>query len=294
MIATGLVFLLGALVAILFCLLFVPILWRNAQRLARRDFVATMPATMNELRAEVDRVRAEAAMTVRRHEMAAHEAREKAALERAKVGRLTASHAEMKHFREQFEADANALRGELSSLRERSEALSETVAALEADNAEMKAQITERALEIDTLLARIDELETERDELSVELSASRTRVAALSSAASPSMEGALPVAQGEQQDADIRERLAEIAAHVIHRTAVEEGDGSPLAAMVAGEAPERKERGAPRSLAERVRELAAADTARPSSGNTPASPTGPGASDAKKRGGGRSRRNGRR
>lgn len=151
MIATGLVFLLGALVATLLTLLFVPFLWRNAQRLARRDFAATMPATMNEIRAEVDRVRAEAAMTVRRHEMLTQKARERLALERAKVGRLTASNADSLFLSEQRQGEANALRAQLDALQQRADALDETRIELEQENAALREALAQAEADLRAL-----------------------------------------------------------------------------------------------------------------------------------------------
>ncbi len=157
MIATGLVFLLGALVATLLALLFVPFLWRNAQRLARRDYAATMPATMGEIRAEVDRVRAEAAMTVRRHEMLAQKARERLALERASVGRLTATNAEVLFLGEQRQGEANALRAQIDGLQQRIEALEEARLELEQDNATLREALAQAEADLSPLPPAADD-----------------------------------------------------------------------------------------------------------------------------------------
>ncbi len=90
MLAAALFFLLGALVAVLGALLLVPLVWRKAQSLAWREAEATMPMSLPEIRAETDRVRAEAAMAIRRVELQAASAREEAATARAEAGRLTA------------------------------------------------------------------------------------------------------------------------------------------------------------------------------------------------------------
>ncbi|MET0258665.1 MAG: hypothetical protein ABW179_08790, partial [Methylobacterium sp.] len=88
MVATALVFALGALVASLVALLLVPLLWRKAQRLARRDFEATIPASVREIRGEIDAVRAAAAFEMRRTEIRAAETREAGMRERAEAGRV--------------------------------------------------------------------------------------------------------------------------------------------------------------------------------------------------------------
>ena len=88
MIATALIFCLGALCASLIALLFVPLVWRRAQRLARREFDATIPTSVNEIRAEMDLVRATSAFSLRREERRAREVSEKAARERGEAGRV--------------------------------------------------------------------------------------------------------------------------------------------------------------------------------------------------------------
>jgi DNA repair exonuclease SbcCD ATPase subunit len=69
LIQSGLIFLLGFLCAGLIALLVAPAFLRRAAALARKRIEATVPLTLNELLAEKDRVRAEAAMTIRRLEM---------------------------------------------------------------------------------------------------------------------------------------------------------------------------------------------------------------------------------
>lgn len=263
MIATGLVFLLGALVAILVFLLFIPILWRNAQRLARRDFVATMPATIGEIRAEVDRVRAETAVNVRRHEMSAQKARERAARERAEVGRLTAAHAEAKHHREAFEAQANALRGELSLMTQHAQASNEALAQLQGEHETLRDEVERLRAEAGSLREALQRSEAEAQD--DEDSRTAAHVEALSTSLATNAAAAprpSAIALKDAGDEEIRERIADIAAGIIHRTAAADGPQSPLAPLIesGGEpTPPAPSRGAPRSLADRVRQIAAAD-----------------------------------
>ena len=95
MIATGLTFLLGVLLTALFALLIAPIIWRKAQKLARRDYEATIPTSANEIRAEFDRVRAEAALSIRRQEILTAKANEKSARTQAELGRGTVENVEI-------------------------------------------------------------------------------------------------------------------------------------------------------------------------------------------------------
>ena len=332
MIATGLVFVLGALVAALLCLLFVPFLWRNAQRLARRDFAATMPTSMNEIRAEVDRVRAEAAMNVRRHEMLAQKARDRAARERAEVGRLTAAGANMAFLSDQHGGEVNVLRGQLQIAQERITALEEAQARLEDENVMLRqgfmpgdagigasspsaSESIPAAARPPAILPAATPLDPEGvpdplvtpDERPVDDAAegARDRVAAATAALmalaserresvdagsiTPASEGApaqaypvaglprvgprdmQPASPAEiavveragaseptslpSQNAEIREKIADIAARVIQMTSLKEGPGSPIAKLLSpGGSPSEPSDGSP-SLAERVRRL---------------------------------------
>ncbi|MCB8839011.1 hypothetical protein [Aurantimonas sp. VKM B-3413] len=128
MIATALTFVFGFCAALLLALLLAPLVWRRAQRLALREFEAAIPANVNEIRASIDHVRAEAALTTRRREIKAEEDMRKAALERAEAGRVA---------------------GENAELRARNTTLSETVAQQTADLKEIAETLEAREREID-------------------------------------------------------------------------------------------------------------------------------------------------
>ena len=130
MIATALTFVFGFCAALLLALLLAPLVWRRAQRLALREFEAAIPANVNEIRASIDHVRAEAALSTRRREIKAEEDLRKAALERAEAGRVA---------------------GENAELRARNTTLSETVAQQTADLKEIAATLETREREIDEL-----------------------------------------------------------------------------------------------------------------------------------------------
>ncbi len=153
MIATGLTFLLGFFAAMLLALLVAPVIWRRAKRLARREFEATIPSSVNEIRASFDRVRAEAALRSRQREMDALAMRDKAALERADAGRVARENAE---------------------LRARNRGLAETVAQQETDLKELAAALASREEEYGRLESQLREtlldLERSTDEID-ELSA---------------------------------------------------------------------------------------------------------------------------
>ncbi|MEC5289219.1 hypothetical protein VSX64_04495 [Aurantimonas sp. C2-6-R+9] len=148
MIATGLTFLLGFFAAMLLALLVAPVIWRRAKRLARREFEATIPSSVNEIRASFDHVRAEAALQSRQREMDALAMRDKAALERADAGRVARENAE---------------------LRAHSRGLAETVAQQESDLKELAAALASREEEYGRLESQLREtqldLERSTDEM---------------------------------------------------------------------------------------------------------------------------------
>lgn len=181
MIATGLVFVFGALVATLVALLLVPLVWRQARRLARRDFLATMPTSLNEIRAEVDRVRAEAAMTVRRQEIASQSVREAQANVRAEMGRLTIAKAEMeRRLRETTEQNA-VLSEEIAALTSRLQSRDDQFVDIEGQHRNLRLDFDRRAVEIEGLTERYRELNSVADERRVRLVTAETRVDGLES-----------------------------------------------------------------------------------------------------------------
>lgn len=157
MLAAALFFLLGALVAVLGALLLVPLVWRKAQSLAWREAEATMPMSLPEIRAETDKVRAEAAMAVRRAELQAAAAREQAAKARAEAGRLTArtvlsgapTEAQMPRSPEDT----------LEALRQTPPASSGELEALNARLQEMDEDSGESRMVLAAALMRIEQLE---------------------------------------------------------------------------------------------------------------------------------------
>lgn len=176
MIANGLIFLLGVFSATLLALLLAPIVWKKAQALAYRRFRASIPATVNEVKAEADHVRAEAALRSRRQEIAAEEIREAAALERAEAGRVASVNADLTaKNRELAEAIAGS-EEEIDSLRT-------SLEAREADNERLTAALREtehdlaiRSEEMDALAQRFRELTEIAEERKINLITQETRL----------------------------------------------------------------------------------------------------------------------
>jgi chromosome segregation ATPase len=86
-IQSALFFILGFLSAGFLSLLIAPAIWRRAVALTRKRVEATVPLTMDEIRADKDRVRAEAAISIRRLEMNMHSLKEKAAQQLVDINR---------------------------------------------------------------------------------------------------------------------------------------------------------------------------------------------------------------
>lgn len=87
MIETALYFVLGFLCAALLALLVAPAIWRRAVALTRRRVEASIPLTLDEIKADKDSLRAEFAMTVRRLEMDVKTFKDKNAVQMIEIDR---------------------------------------------------------------------------------------------------------------------------------------------------------------------------------------------------------------
>ncbi len=150
MIATGLTFLFGFCLALLLALLLSPLVWRRSRRMARREFEATIPTSVNEIRASYDHVRAATAIETRTREMDATAAVERAAQERADAGRISLENA---------------------GLRERNSALITLLTEHKAAFEEVAETLEFRENEFDKLEAELHETRHDFDLRSEELDA---------------------------------------------------------------------------------------------------------------------------
>lgn len=165
MIVTGLVFALGVLVATLVCLLFIPLLWRKAQNLARRDFEATIPVTATELRGEADRVRAETAFAIRRQEVLAAEIRDRAAAERAEAGKIVLENGQLRAEQARLTLEGGELKGKLQHLEQTIAALTGERDKLTAKNADLRRNLDIRAQEMEALAGKFRALGEQSNEM---------------------------------------------------------------------------------------------------------------------------------
>lgn len=190
MIANTLIFLLGMLVTALAALVLAPLFWRKAQSLARREFEATVPISANEIRAEFDRVRAEAAVAVRRQEVLSAEIREKAAKAEADRGRVVveATELQIRNRRltqtiEEQDATLEALRAALAGAEEENR-------NLVAELSDMRMAADEAARDFDALNERHRGLADLSDRQAVEIAEAEARIERLQSRLEPSSEDA--------------------------------------------------------------------------------------------------------
>lgn len=348
MIATALVFALGALVASFLALVFAPILWSNAQRLARREFEANIPASVREMRAEIDAARARAAFDLGREAMRHRAAQETVARERTEAGRAILENGQLLARQVELDREIAASSGRIRLLEDQIGMLTQERDALLATRRDLRARLERREGELAGLSAKHANLSERFDAQRFQLATAEARVGELTAALTPpppaatgplaatvsasrpvpqalasakpeaslappapaptaatgptgssrlraaiARTGAAKPAATPADHAEIRERIGDIAARVIHERIKVEGSDSQLARFIA-EAPQPSGDDEP-FLADRVRSLQAGEaTAAPET----AVPTAPGATvttaPGKPNGAGRARRKSRR
>lgn len=176
MIATALTFVFGMLVTTLVTILITPLVWRKAQSLARRDYEATIPVSANEIRAEFDRVRAEASLSVRRQEILSAKANEKSARSQAELGRFTVENVELLKRVRGLDQTIDERDAELARL---TAALAEKTAdgeRLETELAASRHETTLTAEELEALATRFQDLGEIAEERKIQLIAADAKL----------------------------------------------------------------------------------------------------------------------
>ena len=175
MITAALVFAFGFLVALLLALLLAPLVWKRAQRIARQEFEATIPANAREIRGTYDHLRARLAFDARKREVAAEERERRAALERADAGRVASENAELK-------ARTQALSAQIAQQMAELEDLNTTLSKRENEADEIDRELRDahhdlvlKIEELETLSARFDELSDIAEERKITMVALETR-----------------------------------------------------------------------------------------------------------------------
>ena len=133
-IQNGMYFALGFLAAALIAIAIGPAFWRRAVRLTKRRIEAATPVTLAEFRADKDRLRAEFAITLRKHQLKIEALRDQLA---ARVVALDAARSELAALRTERDEQFSAI--ETFQLREQE--LTTRIRDLERDGAALAARL---------------------------------------------------------------------------------------------------------------------------------------------------------
>lgn len=172
------IFALGFFVSTLLGLMIVPALNERAERLARRRVEAQLPASVAELNAERDTLRAELAVRERRVEQHLERLRDKQALDMAELGRRATRIVELGEEGERARAEISRLEQELAATRN---ALSESEARAAGVSAELldtRENLAARESALADLQARHDRALADLDSKRIQVSDLHTRLEA--------------------------------------------------------------------------------------------------------------------
>lgn len=168
------IFALGFLTAGLLALLFLPAFWRRAVRLSTRRLEMLMPLSMDEVVAERDAVRADAAMRERRLEQKLESLNAQRAEQMSEIGRRMVMLAERESELEKLRAEMDSVKRELAQRSEELDGVKSALTVSQQDVLDLTTRLTssdetgralqdvEKALrhEIDQYRATIAGLET--------------------------------------------------------------------------------------------------------------------------------------
>ena len=150
MIQATLIFILGFLAAVFLGVLVAPAIWRRAVALTRKRVEATLPLSLNEIRADKDAVRAEYAVAVRKLEVTVKALKERNAAQsidvdgaRDEARRVAADRDEKAATIAELETRQGALRAELVKREKELAQLGEVLAERDALLEERKREIAE-------------------------------------------------------------------------------------------------------------------------------------------------------
>jgi chromosome segregation ATPase len=196
-----LIFVLGFLAAVFLGVLVAPAIWRRAVVLTRRRIEATLPLSLNEIRADKDAMRAEYAMAVRRLEMTVKALKERNAAQSVEVDGA-------RDEARRLAADCDGKAAAIAELELRQGALQaelvrgeEEIARLEALVAERDAQLEDRKHEIAQLGMMFDEASFDASNRQIEMVAQESKLDRLA--------GELAAAGGEREKSRAALRAAE-------------------------------------------------------------------------------------
>lgn len=200
MIQTTLSFVLGFLCAAFLALLVAPAIWRRAVALTRRRVEASLPLTLDQIRADKDSVRAEAAMATRKLEMSVKALKNNAATQAVEVGRLRADLAEAQEKSARKSEEIAGLEARIAEMQAITQAKEEELQFAAQMLAEQEKQLETRAQEIDKLGRMYDEASFNASSRQIEIVAQEAKLDKLS--------GDVTALRGERKEADARVREA--------------------------------------------------------------------------------------
>ena len=182
MIATALTFVFGFLTAALIALVVSPLFWSRTRRLALREYQASIPATAREIRASLDHVRAEAAVTARRREMQAEAEIEKAALARIEAGRLAGANADLRARNATMSDTLEQMTAEAEEAAEQLALRSAEIAELDGEYRSLSHDFELKSDELEALAVRFGDLGAIADERRMAMEEQDVRIEELSDA----------------------------------------------------------------------------------------------------------------
>lgn len=180
MIQTFLFFGLGFLTAAFICLLFAPALRRRTERLTTRRIEARLPLTREEIQADKDRIRAEAALKQRKVEIELKAARARIAEQMVELDRQRQALGSNGDVLLERDARIAALEAEVEAMRATLATQDEKVAHLEDRLVSEHADAFARKSELDRLSALYEDVSLTSSSRQIEIVARETEIDRLS------------------------------------------------------------------------------------------------------------------
>lgn len=180
LVQTALFFVLGFLSAAFLALLVAPSIWRRAVALTKRRIEGSLPLSMDEIRADKDRVRAEFAVSTRQLEMKIKTLRETSAAQKIELGRNAEELARLNAELESTESARVELAKQFDELQVRSTSFDETVASLSSQIETLMVRLEEQQDENRRLGHMFDEASFTASSRQIELVSRESKIAKLS------------------------------------------------------------------------------------------------------------------
>ena len=248
----------GFLVATLFALALISSVHHRAVRLTQRRLEDSIPVSLTEIQADRDKLRARFAMSTRRLEVTVEQLEAKVTRQLGEIARKSEAIAKLKAQLAEKNTAADELGARLKSIGSANEDTEQDYAvqsvaaevsaqALAAKDSELakatleaseltfasetqRVEIVILKAQLDQFRARIDELEREAREAKQRLFDERVTVSNMTKALEEKREADDAMRTERAENEFLRERIADIAAHVAHLSMNEAG--SPIATIL--------------------------------------------------------------